>query len=366
LAQAQVDSLGRRILAGDRLHVSVREQPDMSRVYAVAGDGSIDFSFAGRIVIAELTAEEAARKLERVLEDTYFKEAHVTISIANFVEGDVLVTGAVRTPGHLPFRGDSILTLMEAIARSGGLTDQAAGDRVRILRWSPGGGMERRTIEVNVQAMLDTMDFSKDQYLRPRDIVAVPVRGEEEGNNEFLALGEVKTPGFHPFSSNLDVIKAVSRVGGLSEFADWESARILRLRSNGEYAVIPLDLSRLFSSADMSMNLPLQRGDIFFVPSVRNLVRAQVFLLGEVVAPGAVSLTPGPNATAARVILAHGGMTPLANSGRVQIQRDAPDGSKKTMVVDVGRILKQGSFEADVPLQDGDVIVVPEKNFLGL
>ena len=40
---AGLQSASRRILAGDRLNISVREQPDMSRVYAVAGDGSIDF-----------------------------------------------------------------------------------------------------------------------------------------------------------------------------------------------------------------------------------------------------------------------------------------------------------------------------------
>ena len=64
----------------------------MAKVYAVAGDGSIDFAFAGRVVIAELTVDEAARKLEEVLEERFFKEANVDISIANFVEGDVLVT----------------------------------------------------------------------------------------------------------------------------------------------------------------------------------------------------------------------------------------------------------------------------------
>lgn len=360
------ETFGRRILAGDRLNISVREQPDMSRVYAVAGDGSIDFAFAGRVVIAELTSDEAARKLEAVLEERYFKDANVSISIANFVEGDVLITGAVRTPGSLPFRGDSILTLMEAISRSGGLTGNAAGDRVRILRWVPGGSMERQSIEVNVSAMLDTMDFSKDQYLRPRDIVVVPSRGEEDGRNEFLALGEVKTPGFHPYTDDLDVIKAVTRVGGLGEFADWSSARILRLRQNGEYSVIPMDLGRLFSAADMSMNLPLQKGDIFFVPSINNLVRAQVYLLGEVNKPGAVSLNPGPNATVARLILDQGGVTQYANPSKVQIQRTAPDGSKKTVLVDVGRILKLGSFEEDVPLQDADVVIVPEKGLLGL
>jgi len=338
----------------------------MSKVYAVAGDGSSDFGFAGRVVIAELTSDEASRKLESVLEEKYFKEANVAISIANFVEGDVLVTGAVRTPGNLAFRGDSILTLMEAISRSGGMAENAAGDRVRILRWVPGGSMERQSIEVDVQGMLDTMDFSKDQYLRPRDIIVVPSRGEEEGRNEYLALGEVNEPGFHPYTEGLDVIKAVTQVGGLGEFADWSGARILRPKPSGEYAIVPLDVSRLFSAADMSMNLPLQKGDIFFVPSVRNLVRAQVYLLGEVNKPGVVSLTPGPGSTVTRLILENGGMTQFANLGKVQIQRTAPDGSKKTMLVDVGRILEKGTFEEDVPLQDGDVVIVPEKGLLGL
>jgi len=365
-AQTPPEGNSRRILAGDRLNITVREQPDMSKLYSVAGDGSIDFDFAGRVLIAELTPDEAARRLETVLEATYFKEAHVSISIANFVEGDVLVTGAVSSPGTLPFRGDSILTLMEAITRSGGLTDRAAGDRVRILRWVPGGSMERESIEVDVQSMLDTMDFSKDQYLRPRDLIVVPSRGEEDGQNEFLAMGEVGKPGFHPYSEGLDVIKAVTRVGGLGEFADWSGARIMRLRANGEYGIIPLDLSRLFGAADMSMNLSLQAGDIFFVPSVRNLVREQVYLLGEVNQPGAVALVSGPNATVARLILSNGGVSEFANPGKVQVQRTAPDGSKKTMLVDVGRILKFGSFEDDVPLQDGDVIIVPEKGLLGL
>ncbi|MDD4342555.1 MAG: polysaccharide biosynthesis/export family protein, partial [Kiritimatiellae bacterium] len=95
LAQGPEQAVERRILAGDRLNVSVREQPDMSRIYPVAGDGSIDFGFAGRVIIAELTPDEAAHRLEGVLESSYFNEANVTVSIANFVEGDVLLTGAL-------------------------------------------------------------------------------------------------------------------------------------------------------------------------------------------------------------------------------------------------------------------------------
>ena len=354
---------GRRILAGDRLNISVAEQPDMSRVYAVAGDGSIDFAFAGRVVIAEMTEDEAEAKLEAVLEKDYFREAHVSISIATFVEGDILVHGEVANPGVLSFRGDSILTLMEAVLRSGGLTERAAADRVQIIRWRPGGRMEREVVVVNLQEIMDGA-FDKDQYLRPRDTVMVPRRGEgdDEGNPEFLALGEVVKPGFYPYKTDLDVIKAVTQVGGLGEFADWSAARILRKRAGGgDYTVIPLDLGRLFSAADMKLNLKLQKGDIFFVPSTRNQVRQQVYLLGEVPHPGAVAITPGPDATVARMILAQGGATEYAYPKKVKVYRYAPDGSRKMLEVNVEEILARGTFEDDVPMQDGDVVIVPEK-----
>lgn len=354
----------RRILAGDRLNISVEEQADLSRVYAVAGDGSIDFNFAGRVVIAELTEEEAAAKLKAILERDYFNTAHVTISIANFVEGDVLVQGEVANPGVLAFRGDSLLTVTEAILRSGGLTEHAAGDRVQIIRWVPGGRMERETILVNVDQILDG-DFSQDQYLRPRDTVMVPRRGagEEDAPAEYLALGEVARPGFYPYRANLDVIKAVTQIGGLGEFADWSAGRILRKTPGGDYRVIPLDLGRLFSTADMTLNLKLQPGDILFVPSTRNqnAVRQQVLLLGAVPHPGAVPIQSGADATVAKLILARGGATEFAYPKSVQIQRFTADGTKKTLEVDVQSILENGDFENDVPLQDGDVIIVPEK-----
>ena len=354
----------RRILAGDRLNISVEEQADLSRVYAVAGDGSIDFNFAGRVVIAELTEEEAAAKLKAILERDYFNTAHVTISIANFVEGDVLVQGEVANPGVLAFRGDSLLTVTEAILRSGGLTERAAGNRVQIIRWVPGGRMERETIVVNVDQILEG-DFSQDQYLRPRDTVMIPRRGdgEEEAPAEYLALGEVVHPGFYPYRANLDVIKAVTQFGGLGEFADWSAGRILRKTPNGDYRVIPLDLGRLFSTADMTLNLKLQPGDILFVPSTRNqnTVKQQVYLLGAVPNPGAVPIVQGRDATVAKLILARGGATEFAYPKSVQVQRITANGTKKTLEVDVQSILENGDFENDVPLQDGDVIIVPEK-----
>lgn len=351
----------RRIMAGDRLRINVAEQPDLSKVYTVAGDGTVDFSYMGRIELAELTLEEAVRKLESLLEENYFKDATVSMAVSDFVEGDVIVMGAVMSPQNIGFRGDSIMTLVEAISRCGGLAQNAAGNQVKILRWKPGGGMERQVLTVDVSAILQSMDFTKDQYLRPRDIVMVPTLGSENGQGEFLALGAVGLSGFHPYSEDLDIIKAVTRVGGISDNAIWDAVRIMRPRPDGNYTIIPLNLARLFGAADMSLNIKILPGDILFVPSAQSSSRGQVYLLGEVTRRGPISLPLSGDATLARTILAAGGFGQYANESKVKVLRTAPDGVKQTMYVDVGRILKTGAFEEDIPLQDGDVVIVPEK-----
>ena len=352
----------RKIIPGDRLRISIAEQPDLNRVYPVAGDGTIDFGFIGRIGIAEKSGREAADEIKRLLEETYFKEATVTVAIAEFVEGAILVIGAVSKPGSIPFSGGEILTVMEAISLQGGLTREAAGNQVKILRWKSGAGMAREIITVDVQSMYEDMDFSKDQYLRPRDIVFVPSLGATESTrSEFLALGEVGTPGFHPYSEGLDVIRAVMRAGGVGKTAKWNSARILRPNKTGQYSIIPIDLSRLFGAADMSMNLPVLAGDILFVPSAEQANRGQAYLLGEVARQGALPLSLDGDMTLAKAILGSGGFAQFANDSKVKILRKAPDGTKQTLIIDVGRILKTGAFEDDVPLENGDVIIVPEK-----
>jgi len=353
----------RPILPGDRLRLTVHEQPDLNRMYAVAGDGSIDVAMIGRTMVGGLTPEQAADVIEDRLEEGFFRQATVDVQVAEFVEGNIMITGAVDEPGIIPFTGDEIMTLTEAILGRGGLTREAAGTEVKLVRWKPGRAMEREIIVVDVQTMLEDLDFANDQYLRPRDLIVVPRLGEgAERTHEYLALGEFGEPGFHPWSPSLDMIRAVTRAGGLSRLAVLGAARVLREDEiSGQYVAIPVDLSRLFGGADMSMNIPIRPGDILFVPSEEQASRGEVFLLGEVARQGAFPLSLNEEATLAKTILAAGGFGKFANENRVRIQRTGPDGTKQTLQVDVGRILKNGAFEDDVPLLDGDVVIVPEK-----
>jgi|APTNR8051073442_1049403.scaffolds.fasta_scaffold00058_45 polysaccharide export outer membrane protein len=361
LTPACADSPGTRpIMAGDRLRITVVEAPEMNRVYPVAGDGSLDLGLLGRVVVDGLTPGEAAQDIESKLESRYFKRATVSIEVAEFVEGSLLVLGGVVSPGEVPFKGDEIVTLMEVIGRSGGLAPMADGKNVKILRWKRGGGLEREVISVDVKAMLDNLDFTKDQFLRPRDIILVPSLGAGEGSGEFLALGQFGSPGFHPHSEGMDVIRAVAKAGGLSINAKMDAGRLLRLDGSGSYRVMPLDLSRLFGQADMTMNMPILPGDILFVPTAEQSSGGKVYLLGEVNAPGMLTIPLDRETTLARTLLTGGGFTKFANTARVRVQRSGP-GGRQVMEVDVGRILKTGNFDDDVPLQNEDVIIVPER-----
>lgn len=224
--------------------------------------------------------------------------------------------------------------------------------------------MEREVITVDLNAIMKGYDFTKDQYLRPRDIVVVPELGQSGDVSEFLALGEFSNTGFFPVTSELNMIRAVSLAGGVSKEANLENARVLRPSGDGNYSVIPVDLARLFGAADMKANIQIYAGDILFVPSATQGSAGKVYFLGEVDNPGMFPLPVGGGmATLARTILQRGGLGKFSDASKIKVQRKSADGIAKTMVFDAGKILKTGDFDNDLPLQDEDVIMVPGKLF---
>ncbi|HMP91029.1 MAG TPA: SLBB domain-containing protein [Kiritimatiellia bacterium] len=349
------------INSGDRLSINVLEASELNGIYSVAGDGTIDFRYVGRLLVEGMTLDAAAASLKAQLEKSLFKKATVQLEVNEYVEGNLLILGAVRNPGLVPYKGGEVITLLEAVVGVGGMTPRAAGDQVKIFRWRPGGAMEREVIQVDLKAMLTEYDFSKDQYLRPRDIIVIPELGDAGGSSEFLALGEFVSPGFYAHTPGLDMIRAVVAAGGLTREAQLESMRVLRPDGSGNYAMIPVDLSRLFGSADMTMNVPVMAGDILFLPSSVSASGGRVYFLGEVENPGMYPLPVSGETTLARTILQRGGMSKFSNGRAVKLQRTSPDGTQQVLIVDVEDILKTGRFERDVPLQNEDVIIVPAK-----
>ena len=109
-----------------------------------------------------------------------------------------------------------------------------------------------------------------DIILENGDRVVVPelptFKEEKLVTNRVYVLGEVSTPGLLEVKTDITMLEAISKAGGVKLTAAKSKARIVRgdIR-NPE--VIPIDLKRLIDKSDLSLNVKLQNGDVIYVPT---------------------------------------------------------------------------------------------------
>jgi polysaccharide biosynthesis/export protein len=77
-------------------------------------------------------------------------------------------------------------------------------------------------------------------------------------------VGEAAKPQFLPFKQKMTVLDVMIAVGGLTDFANGNSASILRTsEGNKQYSVRLKDLLR---RGDVSANVEMRPGDILIIP----------------------------------------------------------------------------------------------------
>ena len=85
-----------------------------------------------------------------------------------------------------------------------------------------------------------------------------------------------------------------------------------------------------------------------------------IYVLGSVGRPGPMLVGKDQALTVMKVIIAAGGFTAFANKTKVELIRYDENGKKYKTIINVKRIM-DGEFEKDVPVKDGDWIIVREK-----
>ena len=221
--------------------------------------------------------------------------------------------------------------------------------------------------------------------------------------------GEVNRPGTYnvqAISANADTgVPSVTRLlqlaGGVTQAADLRQVEVHRRRpyDSGADAVIKVNLWQLLKDGSLRQDLRLRDGDSIFIPSATsvNLEEAQrlaaatfastsdrplrIAVVGEVNRPGPYVLTPdqtnptnqanGASAspvptnanlkipTVTRAIQTAGGITQAADIRNVEIRRTTQAGPPQTIKVDFWSLLQAGDLRQDLPLQEGDTIVIP-------
>ncbi|MCL4486215.1 MAG: polysaccharide biosynthesis/export family protein [Nitrospirae bacterium] len=185
---------------------------------------------------------------------------------------------------------------------------------------------------------------------RKKPEVTVTVKGM--GNNFFYISGAVGKTGPVAFTHRIRLLQAIILAGGATPSADED--RVVLIRNNEPRTI---SIEKLDQGKDLSNNIPIHPQDIIIVP----LKTDQIYLMGEVTAPGAYYFNKGMTVMQA-LIQAHG-WSQFASTGSIRIIRKQKDGTKKIVHIDVDHIENEKKTEPKEFLHPGDLIYVPQRMF---
>jgi len=212
---------------GDQITIAVFGQPDLSAEVTVGESGTIMVPLIGTLNVLNLSAAQLEAMVAMRLKDGgYLQNPGVSVQIRQLRSQLVSVIGEVQRPGRYPIQGR--MTVLEALATAGGLT-QRADKTVVLLRKPPADqGPDTQREEISIQ--LETADGQfrgrLDAPLVNDDVVFVGVQ------KLFYIHGEVRRPGAYPMESGMNVMKALSLSGGVSERGSDRRIKIHRLDAN--------------------------------------------------------------------------------------------------------------------------------------
>jgi len=110
--------------------------------YIVTADGTIYLPLLQEVKVEGFTVKELSRELTARYKK-YLKQPYSKVSIKNH---KIYVLGEVKNQGVVPMKGNS-MSVIEAISQSGGLTDHAVRNTIRIIS-KEGGKHKIRTLDL--------------------------------------------------------------------------------------------------------------------------------------------------------------------------------------------------------------------------
>jgi polysaccharide export outer membrane protein len=253
--------------------------------------------------------------------------------------GRITVAGFVTQPGT--FVVSEPVPVLEAIARAGGFTPMADLKKATIVG-------EKGSQQVNLEKLWWQGDASQNIRLNPGQTLLIPQRDPET----VLVVGAVEEPG------SVDIYHATDRsairiVQGTKPKATADLGRVTLHRLGAEAPTI-VDLRSAVERGKLEGNVPLQAGDIVFVPEFE-----KVYAIGAFTTPGVYPLTP--DMTVKELIARAGSLRQDAKGKTVYLVTTTPEGPQTK----VFRFSLLGSGRlpdtADYRLKEGDMLFVPSK-----
>lgn len=178
---------------GDILSIIVWDHPELTtpagqyRAADQAGtvvteDGTIFYPYVGTLHVAGKTTRQIRELLATRL-SKFIEKVQLDVRMTAFRSKRVYVVGEVLKPGQQDVT-DIPMTVLEAVNRAGGFTQEADHSRVLLTR-------KGVTYRVDIQAMYEEGATDQNALLEPGDILNV----QDRSFNKIFILGEVSKPG---------------------------------------------------------------------------------------------------------------------------------------------------------------------------
>jgi protein involved in polysaccharide export with SLBB domain len=119
------------IQAGDRLTVTVYDEPNLTGVYDVTPAGVINLPLIGAVKAVDRTTAELQRDIaDLYVQGKFVQEPKVTIAVVEY--RPIYIFGEVAKPGSVPYRPG--LNILTAVTEAGGLTYRGSREKVYLQR----------------------------------------------------------------------------------------------------------------------------------------------------------------------------------------------------------------------------------------
>jgi polysaccharide biosynthesis/export protein len=245
----------------DMIAISVYDSPEFTRTVRVGADGVIRLPMVKQRIKAEgLMPSDLEDKIAEALTDEgILVDPFVIVTIAEYHSRPISVMGAVKMP--ITFQADIAVTLLDALARAGGLSPDA-GPEILISRAQTGPDAAATTLvqRIPVKALMNGADPEVNVMLAGGEEIRVPEAGK------IYIVGNVKKPGAFTLESGSEttVLKAVALSEGLLPFAAKQAFIYRREGGADSKNEIPIELTKIMERK--SPDFTLMANDILYIP----------------------------------------------------------------------------------------------------
>jgi protein involved in polysaccharide export with SLBB domain len=145
---ASAETQSYRLGAGDTIVIKVYGEEALTLETQITNSGTINYPFLGALKLNGLTIKAVEKLVYNGLKGGYFVEPNVFVGLIEY--RPFYIHGEVNKPGGYPYQPS--MTVNQAIALAGGLTERASREKIAISREGSKVESEHGTINSAIQA----------------------------------------------------------------------------------------------------------------------------------------------------------------------------------------------------------------------